>query len=73
MSDSRDDAFAMFGLVELIRCSRCQRLLHSGLDTATDHLAVSLLDWSTDGAGMVRFGYNLYYCARCASMVGLKR
>ncbi|KAI9748240.1 MAG: hypothetical protein M4579_007279 [Chaenotheca gracillima] len=38
----------------------------SGSGAATD-------DWSTNGQGMVRFGHNLYYCARCASMVGLKR
>jgi len=24
------------------------------------------------GAGMVRFGTNLYYCDRCARMVGYK-
>lgn len=53
--------------VQLIRCSRCQRYLSSG----TFNRILSN-GWSTNGSGMVRFGHNLYYCARCASMVGLK-
>ncbi|KAK6585377.1 hypothetical protein PZA11_002104 [Diplocarpon coronariae] len=53
--------------VELMRCSRCTKCVETVVS------AVRLV--STDDAeasGMVRFGHNLYYCDRCARMVGYK-
>lgn len=61
------------GPLELIRCSRCQRVLSFGLEPAQGGASAAPLDASSAAGGMVRFGHNLYYCARCASMVGLKR
>ncbi|KAL7942932.1 hypothetical protein V8C42DRAFT_347415 [Trichoderma barbatum] len=47
--------------VLVLRCMRCAR---SAETTTTD-------DAST--AGMVRISHNLYYCERCAKLVGYKR
>lgn len=44
---------------ELARCSRCQR--HQSLDLVTGK------------SNMVSYGLNLWYCTRCAGMVGLNR
>ncbi|EHK19684.1 uncharacterized protein TRIVIDRAFT_186944 [Trichoderma virens Gv29-8] len=46
--------------VLVLRCMRCAR---SAETTTTD-------DAST--AGMVRISHNLYYCERCAKLVGYK-
>ncbi|KAH8128106.1 hypothetical protein ACSS6W_009683 [Trichoderma asperelloides] len=46
--------------VLVLRCMRCAR---SAETTTTD-------DAST--AGMVRISHNLYYCERCAKIVGYK-
>lgn len=46
--------------VEILRCMRCARAVEA---TSTD-------DAST--MGMVRIAHNLYYCDRCAKMVGYK-
>lgn len=43
--------------MDVARCSRCQR---------TASLASS-------NAGMIAYGLNLWYCTRCAGMVGLNR
>lgn len=56
--------------VEVLRCSRCAKcvetITHSpGSDGSQ---GVSLDDLSA--SGMVRFGHNLYYCDRCAKIVG---
>ena len=48
-----------FYILNLARCSRCQRTLSTGSSSAP-------------AQGVVRFGTNLYYCARCANMVGWK-
>ncbi|KAI9849652.1 MAG: hypothetical protein M1837_002777 [Sclerophora amabilis] len=58
-------------MTEIMRCSRCQRSMSQS--AGSDGNGALLGDWSTNASGMVRFGHNLYYCARCASMVGLKR
>jgi hypothetical protein len=56
--------------VEILRCSRCAKCV----ETVTHSLGtegsqgVSLDDLSANG--MVRFGHNLYYCDRCAKIVG---
>lgn len=42
---------------ETARCSRCQR--------------TSSIDIRTGKTNMVQYGLNLYYCSRCASMVGM--
>lgn len=53
------------GTVEIMRCSRCTKAVEtisqSGRRISNDDAAAS---------GMVRFGYNLYYCGSCAKMVG---
>lgn len=61
--------------VEVMRCSRCAKcvetIVNSGSRGAGDEMRrVSSEDASA--SGMVRFGHNLYYCDRCARMVGYK-
>jgi uncharacterized protein with PIN domain len=46
--------------VEVLRCLRCARSVET---TSTDDVSSS---------GMVRIGTNIYYCDRCAKMVGYK-
>ncbi|KAF4591930.1 hypothetical protein GQ602_002229 [Ophiocordyceps camponoti-floridani] len=46
--------------VEVFRCLRCARAVET---TSTDDVA---------SMGMVRIAHNLYYCQRCAKMVGYK-
>lgn len=45
--------------VELARCSRCQR--------------TPSIDLRTGKSNMVSYGLNLWYCSRCAAMVGYNR
>jgi hypothetical protein len=49
----------MFSSPELARCSRCQRTPST--------------DMRTGKSNMVPYGLNLWYCSRCANMVGLVR
>jgi hypothetical protein len=42
-----------------VRCCRCHRSLSAGVDATK--------------SGFVSFGTNLYYCSRCASLVGYNR
>lgn len=44
--------------LDLARCSRCQR--------------TPSIDARTGKNNMVQYGLNLWYCSRCASLVGLK-
>lgn len=46
--------------VEVFRCMRCARSVEA---TTTDDPA---------STGMIRVGTNIYYCQRCAKMVGYK-
>lgn len=46
--------------VEVLRCMRCARSVEA---TSTDDVSAT---------GMVRIAHNLYYCERCAKMVGYK-
>lgn len=46
--------------VEVLRCMRCARSVEA---TSTD---------DASSMGMVRISHNLYYCERCAKMVGYK-
>ncbi|KFA69127.1 hypothetical protein S40285_00019 [Stachybotrys chlorohalonatus IBT 40285] len=46
--------------VETLRCMRCARSVEA---TSTDDIRTM---------GMVRIAHNLYYCDRCAKMVGYK-
>lgn len=46
--------------VQVLRCMRCARAVET---TTTDDITT---------AGMVRISHNLYYCERCAKMVGYK-
>ncbi|KAG4414754.1 hypothetical protein IFR04_012102 [Cadophora malorum] len=58
--------------VEVMRCSRCAKCVETVISARAGG---ELRRVSTDDAqasGMVRFGHNLYYCDRCARMVGYK-
>ncbi|KAH7360286.1 hypothetical protein BKA65DRAFT_181791 [Rhexocercosporidium sp. MPI-PUGE-AT-0058] len=58
--------------VEVMRCSRCAKCVETVISARGGG---ELRRVSTDDAqasGMVRFGHNLYYCDRCAKMVGYK-
>ncbi|TKA61515.1 hypothetical protein B0A55_13116 [Friedmanniomyces simplex] len=58
-SDSSDSSF--FGLAsppDTARCSRCQR--------------TPSLDVRTGKSNMVQYGLNLWYCSRCAGLVGMQ-
>ncbi|EXK24950.1 hypothetical protein FOMG_18356 [Fusarium oxysporum f. sp. melonis 26406] len=44
--------------VEVLRCMRCARSVEA---TSTDDISAM---------GMVRIAHNLYYCERCAKMMG---
>ncbi|KAF3063691.1 hypothetical protein GL218_02608 [Daldinia childiae] len=46
--------------VEVMRCLRCHRHVEA---TSTDDPA---------STGMIRVGFNLYYCQKCATAVGYK-
>lgn len=46
--------------IEVLRCLRCARSVEA---TSTDDITAM---------GMVRIAHNLYYCERCAKMVGYK-
>ncbi|KAK3075904.1 hypothetical protein LTR53_000333 [Teratosphaeriaceae sp. CCFEE 6253] len=57
---STGDESPMFGMaspLELARCSRCQRM--------------PSLDVRTGKSNMVQYGLNLWYCNRCAGLVGM--
>jgi hypothetical protein len=57
--------------VEIMRCSRCAKTVEAISRRSNDGMTrVSSTDASA--SGMVRFGHNLYYCDRCARMVGYK-
>ncbi|KAH8815947.1 hypothetical protein F5884DRAFT_638371, partial [Xylogone sp. PMI_703] len=54
--------------VEIMRCSRCAKSVETISYSTSDGRRVSSDD--ARASGMVRFGHNLYYCDRCARMVG---
>ncbi|KAM0721963.1 hypothetical protein Q7P37_002889 [Cladosporium fusiforme] len=56
-SSSSRSSLEMFSAPEVARCSRCQRTPST--------------DVRTGQSNMVQYGLNLWYCSRCASMVGL--
>jgi hypothetical protein len=59
--------------VEVMRCSRCAKCVEIVVGVSRSNGELRRV--STDDAsasGMVRFGHNLYYCERCARMVGYK-
>lgn len=53
--------------VETIRCSRCAKCVETVISSSSNG-RVSTED--AQASGMVQFGHNLYYCERCARMVG---
>ncbi|KAM0558220.1 hypothetical protein ACHAPJ_004905 [Fusarium lateritium] len=57
---SMDSIALPIASVEVLRCMRCARSVET---TSTDDVATM---------GMVRIAHNLYYCERCAKMVGYK-
>ncbi|KUJ10954.1 uncharacterized protein LY89DRAFT_543806, partial [Mollisia scopiformis] len=50
--------------VEILRCSRCAKCVET--------IVTSRGGEDASSSGMVKFGHNLYYCDRCARMVGYK-
>jgi len=56
-SSSSRTSLDMFSAPEIARCSRCQ--------------STSSVDLKTGKSNMVQYGLNLWYCSRCAGMVGL--
>ncbi|KAE8445357.1 hypothetical protein EG329_013479 [Mollisiaceae sp. DMI_Dod_QoI] len=50
--------------VEVLRCSRCAKCVET--------IVTSRGGEDASASGMVKFGHNLYYCDRCARMVGYK-
>ncbi|KAF6806248.1 hypothetical protein CMUS01_04873 [Colletotrichum musicola] len=57
---SMDSVARPIASVEVLRCLRCARSVEA---TSTD---------DASSTGMVRIAHNLYYCERCAKMVGYK-
>lgn len=58
-ASSKSSMESTSSLPELARCSRCQRT--PSVDIKTGH------------SNMIAYGLNLWYCSRCASIVGFKR
>lgn len=56
-SSSSSSSSESWSSPETARCSRCQR--------------TPSIDIRTGKSNMVQYGLNLYYCSRCASMVGM--
>ena len=56
-ASSSRSSLEMFSTLELARCSRCQRTPST--------------DIRTGKSNMVQYGLNLWYCSRCANLVGL--
>lgn len=54
--------------VQIIRCSRCIKSVET--ITMVKQTREGPRRVSSDDSGMVQFGYNLYYCERCAKLVG---
>ncbi|KAA8568851.1 hypothetical protein EYC84_007830 [Monilinia fructicola] len=72
-STSSSASYSMEPRVEVMRCSRCAKTVET--ISTLQYQGNELRRVSTDDAsasGMVRFGHNLYYCDRCAKMVGYK-
>lgn len=57
--DSASSTDSSKSSLDLARCSRCQRT--PGVDAKTGK------------SNMIQYGLNLWYCSRCASLVGLNR
>ncbi|KAH6953710.1 hypothetical protein BKA56DRAFT_638343 [Ilyonectria sp. MPI-CAGE-AT-0026] len=57
---SMDSVQLPIASVEVLRCMRCARSVEV---TSTDDVSTM---------GIVRIAHNLYYCERCAKMVGYK-
>ncbi|EXK24907.1 hypothetical protein FOMG_18397 [Fusarium oxysporum f. sp. melonis 26406] len=55
---SMDSIQLPIATVKVLRCMRCARFVEA---TSTDDIGAM---------GMVRIAHNLYYCERCAKMVG---
>jgi hypothetical protein len=56
--------------VETLRCSRCAKCVETVVSPASDGELRRVNSDDAYASGMVRFGHNLYYCERCARMVG---
>ncbi|KAH8729981.1 hypothetical protein BGZ61DRAFT_492121 [Ilyonectria robusta] len=57
---SMDSVQLPIASIEALRCMRCARSVEV---TSTDDISAM---------GIVRIAHNLYYCKRCAKMVGYK-
>ncbi|EKD21099.1 uncharacterized protein L3040_000861 [Drepanopeziza brunnea f. sp. 'multigermtubi'] len=57
-----------YARVEVMRCSRCAKCVETIVTSRSGRVGPD----DAEASGMVRFGHNLYYCDRCARMVGYK-
>ncbi|PMD34470.1 hypothetical protein L207DRAFT_437426 [Hyaloscypha variabilis F] len=58
--------------VEVMRCSRCAKCVETITSSRAADGERRVSNDDASASGMVRFGHNLYYCDRCARMVGYK-
>jgi len=58
--------------VEVMRCSRCAKSVETITSSKNGDNSRRVSTDDASASGMVRFGHNLYYCDRCARMVGYK-
>ncbi|KAH6667837.1 hypothetical protein B0J14DRAFT_489040 [Halenospora varia] len=56
--------------VETLRCSRCAKCVETVVSTRSNGELRGASTGDASASGMVKFGHNLYYCERCAKMVG---
>ncbi|EPE32781.1 hypothetical protein GLAREA_07915 [Glarea lozoyensis ATCC 20868] len=56
--------------VETLRCSRCAKCVETVVSPTHGGELRRVNSEDAVASGMVRFGHNLYYCERCARMVG---
>ena len=56
--------------VEVMRCSRCAKCVETITHSPGSEGSQGVSPDDLSASGMVRFGHNLYYCDRCAKIVG---
>jgi hypothetical protein len=56
--------------VEVLRCSRCAKCVETITHSPGGSGSQGVSPDDLSASGMVRFGHNLYYCDRCAKIVG---
>lgn len=62
-----DQATSQYTSAQVLRCSQCRKaveVIANNGQVSTENISAS---------GMVKFGYNLYYCEKCSIGVGYKQ